>query len=1140
MFKISLQLEVFASSEIYRAASTSDKSLEVVNAWLSGRADSVPWAGIFEELCKASLQLKLAKALTRVLNTSETVLNDDDNGVVLAPETEAAASEAFKLAFFFLCHLAKATNSSLLVCHLCTKALVAVNLCILEALDKRSAEILLLTTLLEVLAGASSPSLSDASLKSAAAATKKTAVVYLAECLCDNQETRVLEALFTLAEQPKQNDSVLKDIASIFLLAMQRSEIAGCSVVAAILERAAKNSTGSSDNLASILLTLSSSKDPAGAQLRASLLAQPAELSALFHHPRAAVKKAALEIAATLGFGISSTAIVDNCWSQIAFSAVQRVLRDPDANLRGKALTILENYATEVVAAAAAASSTNQESFAASLENCLIDRSVTARKKTFAALEAIVAATINLISLEPVAAQALLSALQAKTMPTVCNLLQLSKDSKLYPGDSVALCSTFISLAQPAQSPAGALSLLSLIRNVQHQATICLKLQAALAEVCLPLRPNDFSASTETSLLEAMLQKCTTQQELADLGSVLQSAEAANRTLAARMHTEFSRVSERLSELVNLDLDNSNKASMTLHLSKMIYVLGPPPQGAPTEVCAWLLDLTERLATQNTMENSAIHWCLLSLKVWMEQLGSVDTLAQRVFYLVVRIAAFKMPDALKTALSLLHMLSNSREAFETVLYYNFPTVADITKSCDCPAGSTFPVISENELVSSIVPFLSIVTAMADLYKREKAEFLDYLKQQQKEIQGAAEENVVGDNGGGGRGDDRFLADLAQKYLDDLLEAPQDTLPAAFIPYLLTVFTETLADNPPAIKVEALKALEALAVLSHRFAEKCIGIVTSLLQLQSEYAKPAAVVTVQATKFLKAVIQAFPTAYGSRISLFGPLLSCRSAEPTLPSSSASSASSTSNEEIVAITAAISFSELLLSNTIKVHDFLGLLGIGLASTCPTVASTCSLSLRQLLLSSSASSDRAAFVLGISHQTSLKQRHAATAAAFQLLPEVDLGSDALVAPCITAALNAFRPAAALGADFDIQVVVEMLRGLSPSVKMLKMLQKGLLSCSTSNSTNNPLLQALEEFVKRAGISTTSSEDADNLDNLENMDTGNIGPGASGKKRGRPVATTTAPATKAVAAAKKLQQDLLGLLAAKTVDHTRRSNRK
>jgi hypothetical protein len=336
-----------------------------------------------------------------------------------------------------------------------------------------------------------------------------------------------------------------------------------------------------------------------------------------------------------------------------------------------------------------------------------------------------------------------------------------------------------------------------------------------------------------------------------------------------------------------------------------------------------------------------------------------------------------------------------------------------------------------------------------------------------------------------------------------------------------------------VQAEALKALEAMACLSQPLSEKCIGLVTSLLQPQLEYATTTTAVTVQAIKFLASLIQAFPTAYGSLIPSLSPFLALApaAADPALPSSSTSPPS---NQEVIAIAASSSFAELMLSNKIKVHDCLGILGSGIASSIPTVASTCTLALRQLLATSTASGDRASFVLGIAHQTPLGQRRAATAAAFQLLSEADLGGDALVGPCIAAVLNACQPAVALGltGEVGIQIILEMLKVLSPSVKVLKILQKGLQGSASNNggggvAVPRALRRELEEFVKRAAA---SSDDSD----LENRNNTNNGEGlgdavGTGQKRGRSTATTTnTPAAKATTV-KKLQQDIFGLLAVK-----------
>jgi hypothetical protein len=772
MLRISLQLDDFASSEVYHDA--LEKDIDAVKAWLrSTSLENVPWAGVFE-VCKASnqdaasLRTKLAKALTRILNSSQHVLKSaKDTGEVLAPEDESAATDAFKLSFFFICHLIKANNSSWPVRETCSRALVAAELSLLEAVDKRAAELLLLNTLLDILAAGGSP-VSDASLKSVAAATKKTVVDYLAELLSqESSASRVLEAIFSLAEQPKQKEIVLKDIANVFLSTMQRSELAGCSIVTMTLDRTAKNITNSSDNLASILLTLMSTRDPIGVQFIGSLLAQPAKVGPLFQHPRPAVKKAALEIAAMLGFGISSTPIVNQFWSQVAYTAVLKFLHHHDANLRVKALTILENYPEEVVAVAVSEGGT-PGTFASTLRECLIDKSVLVRKRAVGAFaDIVVAATRASAS----TSATLLAALQANT---AYEILQLPRDSKLYPGEAAAtnLCTTLLALAQPANSPDGALRMLSLYRTTPDDASR-LTIQSALAEACLSRKSN----SSQATLLEALLVKCT-DQEVTELRSLLHSATAANRTLAARVQAELAAVAETLSE-------NITPKSME-SLSKMIYVLGPPqPAARPAaeeeegvDECRWLLSLTDSLADQ---PNEAVfHWFLRSLKLWMEQLepDSRGKLATELLFLIIRVAAGKgkgsVVGALTTALSLVHLLPNAREAFESLLE-RLEYDSKIYAVAQCP----------------------IFTSMAELYVKEKADFLSYLKQQQQNERSSDESAVEEQSTTAPE-----LLQFAQKYIDDLLEE-LDTVPAAYIPALLEVAAYGRVHNAIRVRTRAL-------------------------------------------------------------------------------------------------------------------------------------------------------------------------------------------------------------------------------------------------------------------------------------------------------------------------------------------------
>jgi len=793
MFKISLQLADFTSSEVYRNASPSEKTVDAVKEWLAGRGGSqnCPWAGLFEVVSKAGNQdmtpllVKLAKTLIDLLQSSQRLLKTDrDGGVVLAPEVEAASTESLKLAFFFLCHLTK-SPCSWLIRKECSTALAALDIGggIFEAADKRAAELLLLTALLEILAAAGAP-VSDASLKAAAASTKKTAVDYLAATLCqESSASRVLESIFSLAEQPKQKDSVLKDVASIFLATMQRSKIAGCSIVAATLDRAGKSNSSSADNLATILLSITSSKGSIGIMVRASLMVQVKEVSLLLQHSRPAVKKAALDMVVNLGFEARFTAVLDDCWSSIAFAAVLKFLRDPDANLRVKALSILQKYAEDDVVAVS--TNDDSESFANSLQECLIDRSSAVRKKAVLALSAIVSATTRSSAPTPT----LLSALQTKTMSTIGDLLQLSRDSKLYPGEFAAttLCTAFILLAQPAKTPAGALSLLRLHRTAPDD-TARLTLQDALAEALLP-------CSSSTTGLRALLDKCTTQQEVEALRSMLHSAIAANSSLAARMHVALSRVAERMSDLVN----SYDEESMQC-LSKMIYLLGPAQpaesrQGdgdertEAEEECLWLFNLTIGIAAQHnsTCTTEALYWCLRSLKFWMQQLEAISTekLAREIPALVISVAACESADALKTALSLVYFISDARDVYNSLLSY-FAHQAGISFQPSLP-------VDDKKKASATIAFLSTLEAMVELYKFEKAEFLSYLHRHQQNqgrngIGGVEEEIIAGSDAEvtdfclQAEGEDRVHEEAAQRYLESLLA--QDSAPVAFLAALL--------------------------------------------------------------------------------------------------------------------------------------------------------------------------------------------------------------------------------------------------------------------------------------------------------------------------------------------------------------------
>jgi len=340
-----------------------------------------------------------------------------------------------------------------------------------------------------------------------------------------------------------------------------------------------------------------------------------------------------------------------------------------------------------------------------------------------------------------------------------------------------------------------------------------------------------------------------------------------------------------------------------------------------------------------------------------------------------------------------------------------------------------------------------------------------------------------------------------------------------------------------VQIEALKVLGALARLSQPLTEKCIGLVTFLLRPRPSYTRSSTAITVQANKFLEDIIQTFPTAYGPLITSFAPLLALAPTGAVTEThlDMSSSPAPMNNKEIIAIAAVGSFSRLVLSNKMKMNECMSILGSGLASTVSAVATTCNLVLQQILADSSASGDRASIILAIAQQTPLDQRVAATTAALHFLAEADLCSDALVGPCITAAINASQPAAVLGADGEVgvQVLLQMLRVLSPNVKILRMLEKGLQS-STSVSGGGivmprALRQELENFVNRAALNDDSNIDSINRDIIN---AGGADITGSGKKRGR-------PGTRAMAV-KKLQQEILGLLAAKKLDRKHRASRK
>lgn len=306
-----------------------------------------------------------------------------------------------------------------------------------------------------------------------------------------------------------------------------------------------------------------------------------------------------------------------------------------------------------------------------------------------------------------------------------------------------------------------------------------------------------------------------------------------------------------------------------------------------------------------------------------------------------------------------------------------------------------------------------------------------------------------------------------------------------------------------MQAEAIRALQSMAVLSQRLAARCIPIATSILA----DSKIDSRVTVAAIKLMKDIIETFPTAYGSLLSQLGPHFGPpEHAQHGLP-------------EFVSATAAAAFAELILSNKLKVHDFLGNLGCGLASSYSGVASACTYVLQRLLeRAGTGAGERAALVWGVAQQTPIPLRIAATEATLQLISDDDKQNDAFVGPCIAAVLAVCRRSAG-GEDLIVmQVIVTMLRALRPSGKMLRSLRGGLESNAGTPVPGN-LVRELENFVKRAVVVDRNTIDSSAADGVAEVVGEGNGEGTNGRKRGRPGALGKSSVA-------QLQQEVLRVL--------------
>lgn len=734
---------------------------------------------------------------------------------------------------------------------------------VLGVRELKTASLLLQTTALDVL---STPLPTNASNKQVAETTKSIAFEYLARFLCPTEGTEevaaaaaCLDALLALVEQPKQKENVRKDIAKVIMAVMRHNMKAGCSVVAEMVRRISthqdpKVTAGhGQDNLAAVLAILSAVPGQPGAHLRASFKAQVEQIYSWLHHPRPAVRKEALGILANLQ---TDRARVPDFWHRLSFAAAVQLLGDKDANLRAKALGVLAIYAEEAANTVWPQQQTlpdeeapcvlgiSAKAFACDLRARLLDRSITVRKRAASTLSAIIAA-------KPVLG--VVEALQSEVMPTLCNLLQLPRDSKLYPGEAAAepMCEALMGLALPkgAGCPEGVLCLLRLHSTVADDATR-VKLEKALAQALLPASgPSDF-----TPLLQDVLKQAS-RRDVASFRNLLRSAAEHSIPLRGRMERALWAFAEHYSSLT---------AETAVLLTRAIFMLGPisnsstqhaqHDQGNATEAMQqfqWLCNLGHSIVGSmhesghgNTM-NEALRWCLMSVELALKQLpaDSAAALQSDTVALVCEVAlsAGSTSEEIMTALTTLHALPEARGALTAVLG-DLAVAAGITGPAsllpeidlstqlkvylgDHRQPQDQPPASRERAAAA---FITALGAMGQTYLKEKSRFLSCLQLQSteggNERDGNAAEggdhltttSTVGDDGDPmetdclqDEGESRAQEASAQKYIEELIEA-QESVPAAFLPALLSMLRsgESLLSLPgadiahvqPAIKV----------------------------------------------------------------------------------------------------------------------------------------------------------------------------------------------------------------------------------------------------------------------------------------------------------------------------------------------------
>ena len=1004
---------------------------------------------------------------------------------------------------------------------------------VFESGDARSCTLLLHSTVLDTLAV---PLSTDQSTKSMTEKTKSIVTDFLANLLCPPTTTTIttaaacpaaliFDALLALVELPKQKDMVLKDIARVIVATMKLNQLAGSTLVTSMLNRLS-NGSSHADNLAALLsIVLSSSINTTTttttntyAYFQACFMGQCDKVCALLEHSRVAVRKSALEILSALSQFVP-------LGTQIAIAAIMKTLHDKDANLRAKALLLFENQAAAGVLAffqdETCFASVTPEYAACSLGACLVDRSVTVRKRAASTLAVLV---MTNGSAAATLAQRFIAALHCELVPVLCGLLQLPRGSKLYPGEtsSSTLCDVLICLVQSlSQSESATLCLLRLHRSTPDEATRT-KLEASIVNSCLPpSRGANFIFAD--SFLAKLLSSCR-RRDVFQLREILLNnrKEIADRELIA-----MACIAEQAST-VSMDA--------VLPLTRAIYVLKTGNEEDEDDddargQCQWLLQLTDTISSQlaalGTHAHESLFWCLKAAAAELQQSSSqlraaVSSQVANVVWKVAVTLVGCTPEHLEIALSMLKFMPDPRTVFTELL--------------SCLAATAGITTSQSPHVSSLLSkkattsFLTVLSATADVYLEEKSRFLACLQQQNlvRTTDGMQEENGEEDENDAmetdclqAEGEARAQECAAQKYLEELLEA-EDTVPAAFVPALLTIVaasstTETLKHSQQA-RAAAIRVLQRLSVLSRPLAGRCLPTITALMDTSTTQPE---MVLVAAIDFLKDAIGAYPTAFGDLLHHLAPLLSS--------SRDHGSSDHASSDQKSTFAAAQAFVSLILTNKLKVYDFLGIMGRGLASCHTTISSLHVCAMKLLLDGATGPADRAALLLGVVQQTPIgHERCAATVQIVKsLMRDCDKQHDAVIGPCIAAALTAGTRAAATNSppQQQLQATLIMLRVLCPSVKMLRALQTAIEG-SGGASLSSELKKELKEFVGRArGGECTDDDDDDDDDN--NNGTAE----KEGRKRGR--------GGKAAVVA-QLQQTVLGLLNADVGGQPRRERQQ